>query len=356
MSRFTLPKPSPRTIAAFLILCVLIAAFIIHQLLLPAAYGAELGERSMQLGDSKMSATTDYQLTFNLATAGTLGSIAIEFCSNSALPDDSCTPPNGFSANQAVLAEQAGPTGFTISNASTANKIILSRTPSFAAIQQARYHFTGVTNPSDEGSYFVRVTTYASSNASGTSSDYDGIAFAILGQVTISAEVPPYLTFCTAVTINGLNCANTDGDYVDFGELSSNTTRSGTSQLLVATNAAEGYNVSANGTTLTSGNNVITAMSPTDVSRPGVAQFGFNLRANQTPGKGSDPTGPGTAMPTSIYNQPNFYRFVSGDTILDNPQPDDVRKFTATYLANVPTIQAPGIYVSTITYVCLANF
>jgi hypothetical protein len=42
--------------------------------------------------------------------------------------------------------------------------------------------------------------------------------------------------------------------------------------------------------------------------------------------------------------------------VVEYPQPDDVRKYTATYIANVPNNQAAGIYVSTITYVCLANF
>ena len=49
--------------------------------------------------------------------------------------------------------------------------------------------------------------------------------------VSIRATVPAtYPYFCTGLTISGLNCANANGDYIDFGELSATNTSHGTSQ------------------------------------------------------------------------------------------------------------------------------
>jgi hypothetical protein len=339
-----------------LLICIVFCASLLAARFLSApAYGAQLGPRSLQLSDSGAGVTAVYQLAMTLSTAGPLGSIAVQFCSNDPFPNTSCVAPVGLDISTATLTDQAGQTGFSIASAD-ANDVLLSRTPAAATTGLTQYQFSGVQNPSNAGSYYVRVLTYASSDASGPSTDYGGIAFAIITNLSITAEVPPYLTFCTGITITGLNCANAQGDNVDFGELSSSQAKTGTSQMLVATNAAQGYSVSVHGTTMTSGNDVIAALASNDVSRPGTAQFGFNLRANSSPAAGNDPSGPGVGVPQPNYDQPNFYRFVDGDTVVNNPKPDDSRLYTSAYLVNVPKTQAPGVYVSTLTYICLADF
>ncbi len=341
---------------ALVALVVFGAGIIGYNLLMPA-YGAQLGSRSMVLSNNEVSASSDYLLSFTLSTAGTLGSVAIEFCSNDPLEGTVCVPPNGFDASAAVLASQTGPGGFSINAAvTTANKLVVSRPPAVTAAMPVSYHFTGVTNPSDAGPFYVRVSTYATDDASGLSSDYGGIAISINDSLAISALVPPYLTFCTGITIGGLNCANAVGDYLDLGALSSRRASSGTSQMLVATNAVDGYFVSVQGTTMTSGNNIIGALAANDVSRPGTPQFGMNLTANVAPAVGSNPSGPGVAAPMPNYNQSNSYRFVNGETLVSNVVPDDVRLYTASYIVNIPPAQAAGVYVSTLTYICLASF
>ncbi len=341
---------------AFLV-CIVFGLFIgIHYLTSPNAYGAQLGDRSLQLSDDSISASANYLLTFHTSTLGEVGSILIQFCSNDAIIGDTCTPPVGFSDGNAALTTQAGMTGFTISSNSTINTLLLTRTSAVAGITGAQYTFTGVINPSVPGSYYMRVQTFATSDAQGQASDYGGDAFAIANNVEISAEVPPYLIFCTGVTITGLSCDNASGDYIDVGELSSTQASTASSQMLIATNAGNGYSVTVYGTTMSSGNNFIPALNNNDVSRPGVGQFGFNLRANNTPPNGSNPTGPGTGEPTPNYNQANSYRFDNGDTIISNNTSDNLREYTASYLVNVPNTQAPGIYVTTLTYIAVATF
>jgi hypothetical protein len=319
-------------------------------------YGAQLGNRELQLDNNYTSATALYKLSFVLSTAGTLGSISVEFCSNDTLPQDPCDVPVGFSDSSAVIANQTGETGFSISSSSTANHLILTRTPSAVTPGPVEYDLSTIVNPSSPGAYFVRLLTYASSDATGSSSDYGGLATAILNSLSINAEVPPYLIFCTGITIPELNCTSATGSYIDFGNLSSARTSYGTSQMLAATNAKSGYSVTIAGTTLQSGNDVITPLTNSDVSRPGTSQFGLNLRANSSPNGGSNPSGPGSGTPSSNYDVPDFYRFDDGDVVASNPSTDNIREYTTSYIVNVAPSQAPGVYVSTMTYICLANF
>lgn len=324
---------------------------------LAPAYGETLlPQRSLTLSDGSPGVTAQYKLAFTVGTASTLGSIRLQFCVNDPLIGTPCTPPSGFDAQSATLATQSGETGFTKSNLSTANVLILSRIPTVAQTIPTEYEFTNITNPDATGSYYVRLETFASTDASGPNTDQGGLAFSITNLVRISAEVPPYLTMCAAIVIDGLDCSAMHGSYIDFGPLGSTRAATGSSQLLIATNAANGYVVGISGNTLASGNDAINALSQPDVSRPGRAQFGINLRANTSPAIGADTFGPGSGLPVTPYNIPNYYVFNSGDNIAGATSADDYRKYTVSYLVNVPADQPPGIYVSTVTYVASGNF
>jgi hypothetical protein len=318
---------------------------------------AELAPRSLELSDSTAGATNvTYQTAFTLATAGAVGSISIEFCSNSPLLTDPCTAPNGLDVSGAVLTNQTGATGFSISSSSTANDIILTRPSTVNAAVSASYTFSSITNPSADGSHYGRFLTYASSDASGPSTDTGGVAFALNAAVDVNAVVPPFLLFCSGNTIAAFDCNAAVGNYLDLGDLSATHAGAGTSQLLVATNGQSGYGISVKGTTLESGNNVLRALTAPTTSQPGTSQFGINLRANTNPTVGANPTGPGTGAPTANYDAANEFTYNANDLIARATQPEDYRKYTVSYLANITTSQPVGIYASTFTYVALANF
>ncbi len=141
-----------------------------------------------------------------------------------------------------------------------------------------------------------------------------------------------------------------------MGEFSSVHPNSGQSQLVTATNAQSGYNISVSGTTLESGNNIIPPMKTAGVPQPGVSQFGINLRANANPSVGANPSGPGHGAPTANYDQPNVYHYADGDVIVTSNFADDYRKYTVSYLVDVSHAQPAGVYASTFTYTALANF
>ena len=358
MSRLQALSPlasKSRVLVVVILLCI-VGVFVASNASQPV-YGNRLTDRTLLIGDNQASKVTSYTLGFGLSSNSTIGSIVVQFCSNDPLPGTPCTAPTGFDASSSALTSQTGLTGFSIDPSSTANKYLLARTPAAeTAGTNANFEFIDVLNPSVPGSYYVRLQLFASNDGTGSYDDFGGIAFDINTGLELTAEVPPYLIFCTGVTITGLNCVNASGDYIDFGELSSKTARYGTSQMLIASNAVDGYYVSVDGATMSSGSNEITQLSNADVSRPGTAQFGLNLVGNSSPAVGQGPFGPGISSTTSTYQQPNFYKFNSGDTIISQPVPSDIRQYTASYIVNVPATQEPGIYVSTLTYICLASF
>lgn len=324
----------------------------------PLVYGDELLQRSLLLSDAGAGATSTYKLDFTISSPVTVGSIEIQFCANDPLFSDPCTIPTGLNTSTAVLGEQTGVNGFSISSTGTStNTLVLSHIPStIMAAEAVSFTLTGIINPSSDGSYYGRVQTFASMDRNGPENDLGGLAFSIDSALQISATVPPYLLFCGGATIPGLNCSAASGDYIRFGDFNSAITSSAQSQLLAATNAPGGYQIEIYGSTMASGNNIISAMSTRNVSKLDTSEFGLNLVANQTPAIGEDPQGPGNVLPMNAYSQPNWYQFNSGDTLVRVMSADSYKKFTVSYMVNVSSNQIPGVYVATLTYVCLASF
>lgn len=344
---------------------LIILAFVTVLLGIPGAQffasqqvsAAQVQNRSLTLSTSQAGATgVTYTVKFDIASSYTLGSIMIEFCVEDPLPNQPCTAPPGMSAGAATLGAQTGQTGFS-SLGGGANRLTIGRAPSATSVGAVSYQFQNITNPSTANhTYFSRVYTYASNNGSGASIDDGGMTFATANQLGFVTEVPPYLQFCIGQTIGGLDCGNATGQFLDLGELSRVTPKFSDAQMLIATNAQFGAGVTATGTTLQSGNNVIPALATPTASNPGTSQFGFNMRDNSNPNVGTDPVGPGVASPTVGYSQPNLYKYVNGDIVATTPAVTDLKKFTLSFVTNIAGSQPPGVYNTTLTFICLANF
>lgn len=340
-------------------LSLLFAVFVISQFIgvLPKkALADQLPNRSLQVINPLPSVATAYNFNFDLASAGTLGSIRFQFCSNSPLPGDVCAPPTGFSATGAILASQSGVTDFGLVSGSPANEIVIGRTPGLVQQQSLNYIFDNIVNTDATGTSFVRILTYASGDGSGSPTDDGGIAYPITSALDIATEVPQFLEFCTGITIVGYNCTATTGDQLNMGDFSPSVSSSASSEFLAATNANYGYNITLSGNSLTSGNNVISPLTSPAVSARGTNQFGLNLRLNSNPAVGNDPQGPGTTVPNPDYDQPNRFKFKTGDSLASSASSDDYRKFTVSYLVNISPGQPAGDYVTTVNFICLANF
>jgi hypothetical protein len=326
-------------------------------LLFQPVFAQEALSRSLIIGSSVPDDVTTYRLGFTVATAGALGSIKLEFCENSPLLADTCDPPAGFDISSATLLSESGETGFNIDALTTANSLLLSRTPAVSAGGvQVAYELGNVHNASAPGTSYARISTYATSDGSGPISDEGGLAYSLNPAFAVSAEVPPYIIMCVGVSITGTDCLTASGDYVNMGDFSPNAPRTGSTQIVLATNAANGYIINVSGNTMTSGNNVIPNLASPTVSVPGVSQFGINLRANSSPSSGVDPSGGGSGSPAPDYNIPNRYTYRPGDIIASFNNVENYRKYTITFLVNVSRTQAPGIYSSTYTFIGLGNF
>ncbi len=323
---------------------------------LSPVFAAGLSPRSWQGLSSAPGDNTTYTLTFTVSNSITLGSLDILFCSNDPLETDSCSIPTGMDVTNTQLTSQSGVSDFSLGIPAT-NQMLLSRTASYiTAPTTISLTFSNIINPTVQGPYYVRVAAFSSSDGSGSSVAYGGLAFYVNGNLLINSIVSPYLIFCSAIQITNYDCTSATGNYIDFGDLSSTSSSQNTSQIVVATNAPNGYVMQVYGSTMTSGNNIINALTTPTNSQPGTSQFGLNLRANTTPLVGSDPVGPGTGEPTNGYDLPNRFKFNDNDVIVSSANSDNLRKYTVSYLVNVSKDQAPGVYVSTITYVCAGSF
>ncbi|HET8671316.1 MAG TPA: hypothetical protein VFM05_12035 [Candidatus Saccharimonadales bacterium] len=315
-----------------------------------------LGERSLLIDSSDANADTQHTFTFTYATSSTsVGSVAFEYCT-SPLPAIACSAPAGIDASGATLTQQTGTNGFVVLS-SQASRIVLSRAPSVPVTAgSSQYVFDNVINPDGTPStFYVRITTYPTIDATGPETDFGAVVNAITSGIDITTEVPPILNFCVGVSIPG-DCSTAEGNLIDLGTLKTADVSIGTSQMTAATNALFGLAIAVYGTTMTSGNNVLTPLASPTPSAPGNSQFGLNLRANSTPGIGQDPQGAGSAVPTASYDIPNRFTFNSGDVVAISSSPTDTRKFTASYIVNISPTQPPGVYTATLTYICSATF
>lgn len=317
---------------------------------------ADVTNRYLRLEDPSADVVTQHTVGFNIVSGSNIGSYAFEYCSNSPLDDDPCTPPSGLDLLSATLDGQSGETGFSIHGNTTVNRMVLTRAVSTPTPGPVYYDFGNVHNPDTVGTHYLRLYTYISTDGTGPFTDRGGIAFSINEGVTVDAFVPPILIFCVGTTIVGTNCSTASGSSLDFGVLSETATRYGTTQMAAGTNGVGGYNISVLGTTMTSGNNIIQASSTPELSTVGLQQFGLNLVSNTSPSVGQSVTGPGTATPTLDYSQANRYKFANGDVVASSALPTDMDKYTVSYIVNVDPDQKAGVYTSTLTYVCLATF
>lgn len=339
--------------------CIILAtAILLYMVVSPFAVSATVvQDRFVQLETPRPSDSGIHRIGFTITDFSTdIGSISFEYCENDPIIGSPCVPPTGFDASSVNLLSESGETGFSIDPSSDANTIILTRTASTPSASDLVYELEDIINPSYIGTFYTRIRTHQAEDGTGPYIQAGGVALSTAINVNVEAEVPPYLTFCSGVTIDGLDCGTADNFFIDLGEFSEFQTTTATSQMLAATNAENGYAIRANGTTLTSGNNTIAPLSVRSASQAGVSQFGINLRNNSAPNIGANPVGPGTAAPTANYNSVDQFRFVPNDAVASSAVGSDTRKFTVSYIANISEGQTPGVYATTISYIALANF
>jgi hypothetical protein len=338
---------------ALLGIAVLVAFMVPRQ----AFAAGELTNRKVVVSTSVPAIISAHTFSFTITTASSVGSMMFEYCVNSPFIGVPCIAPAGFDVQSAAISSQTGETGFSVDGVNTtANKLVITRAPAVTSPQPVQYVISNVTNPSTAAqTVFVRMATYASVDATGAITDNGTVVFSTSGQLSATAFVPPYLTFCVGVIV-AVDCISTSGNLADFGEFKSTQTKSVTSQMSVATNDPGGDAVTLVGTSMTSGSTVIPASTIPTSSTIGAGQFGMNLRINPTLGVGMEPAGAGTTVPSANYGVQNKFTFNSGDVIASSPISTDFTLLTCTFIVNIPAGQAPGQYATTASFIASAAF
>lgn len=317
---------------------------------------AVLSQRAVTVADPSPSAVTTHEFSFTVPSTDPVASIVFEYCLDPFF-DTVCSAPGGLNVTNATLLSQTGTAGFSIDPVSTANRLVVGRAVAASVTGAVAFNFGTLQNSSTAGqTIYVKIGTHGSVDGTGTRIDRGAVAFRVLHGIGTEAYVPPFLVFCAGLIVS-LDCSSVNGSFINLGDLSTSQTKTGTSQYSGATNDESGYQVSLFGTTLTSGNNVIPALTAPTPSQIGDSQFGLNVRANTVPAVGEDPVGAsGTAMPSSRYGTSNVYAFTSGDLISSASESTAFNRFTASYIVNIADQQPAGIYSATLTFVAVATF
>jgi hypothetical protein len=157
-----------------------------------------------------------------------------------------------------------------------------------------------------------------------------------------------------AVTVNGT---------ANFGDFSAASAATASSTFTVSNYTSYGYVVNIAGTAPSSNGHTIAAMtaansSSSALSTPGFEQFGINLVANTSPNVGANPSYGYFAFGNagSNYNNPNHFRYVSGETIASAPKSSGVTTYTISYLANVGALTPGGQYTANQTLIVTGTY
>lgn len=342
---------------------------------------AQITTRSLTLqagatdGGSKPGGVVNHLFTFTVPTTGDVGSIQFLYCTTAS---GDCTTPTGLSTTSATIGTQSGATGFTNITNTTNGAPYIARVAAsgVTADTVVSYQLRGITNPTTTNqAFYVRMSTFASLDATGTAIDAGTVAASTATQIELTGTMPESLIFCTGETIGTTNsvpdCSKASLGIVSFNQLFSPTdTATATSQMAASTNATGGYTISVYGPTLTSGSNTITPMTTGGGGTRGTSQFGMNLKANTnltstellgteiTPVSDGDEL-KGQARPG--YDTVDSFKFdVNGNNIADSANggagATNAQIYTSSYIVNVSGSQTAGTYTTTLTYICTATF
>jgi hypothetical protein len=197
-------------------------------------------------------------------------------------------------------------------------------------------------NPTTANTYTVDIT--------GTFGDTGSVTSSILtdDQVVVTALVSQSITFSISDNTIGFGTLLSGGPRFATGDTLGQGTETEANNIVVGTNASNGYTLGVNGTTLTSGANTITAIgSSNTASVPGTEQFG--IRATATGGTGTVAVpyaASGFALDTAAF--PDQLASATGAT--------NSTTYSMRYIANITANTEAGSYGATLTYTATPNF
>lgn len=204
-----------------------------------AAVGGQVQYRSIKMSDNGVSGSAittgvgsgtnvSYRVTFRAATSYTIKGVVLDFCNGTGgtpfIGDSTCAAPTDFTvgatptistADYVVGASTTSGLGttanWTPTSINSGQTFEMTNSTGFALTSGTDYTFeiSGITNPSDLGTFYARLITYVSDTGSiasyahgtpGTYQDYGGFALSTANIVQITAKVQETMTFCVSGT------------------------------------------------------------------------------------------------------------------------------------------------------------
>ncbi len=369
-------------------------ASVLPALLPSDVNAAQITARSLTLigsnatnGGSEPSAVAHHAFAFTIPSNVSVGSIKFEYCTTAA---GVCSLPSGVLTTSSTLQSASGNlSGFSLNNSTNGAPYVTDASPA-AVTGSSTVQLNTITNPSTANySFFVRITTHTATDGTGAALDSGTVTASTANQIVLTGTMPESLVFCTGqqvlTTASVPDCTTATSGAITFDKLFSPIDTSvAVSQMAASTNAGQGYAITVNGTTMTSGSNTILALGTPSASLKGISQFGMNLRANTTAAAACWPAACGPTgdelkyTPADIatasngtnlraeaktgYDTADTFTYVDGAVVADSsesnasPVATDSQIYTVSYMINVPGSQPAGTYTTTLTYIATATF
>lgn len=269
---------------------VILLVVVVGVLQVGQIYAGSLSTSSVSLTNSIPGQTgVGYTFTFTPQLTTAIKQINFVYCTAAS---GSCTTPTGLTTTAGVQGTPTGISGSTYTTTFTTNGTmsLVVTTPTTQVVQAITVPYTTITNPTSEGTYYIRITTYSDTGT--TVIDTNTVAFAITSGQAVSLSVDPSLSFSVAGvtsggTVNGATTNTTStSTTVPLGTVTTSTNAIAAQDLTVTTNAGHGYTVYIEYTAKpTSGSNTIadttgTNASPVTFPSAGTAAFGYTTNAS----------------------------------------------------------------------------
>lgn len=365
-----------RRYGAFAMALALLLAFIVTSF----ASAAQVTQRSIQLSSaSKEAPGVTYLVTFTAAAAA--GAVVVDFCSNSPLVGEECTPPAGFDAAAATTSTS----GFTVTK--TANKVVATGTitqgpPTVLSLDN-------ITNPDAAGPLYARIITFADNTAAtaytsetpGSKIDEGGVVISITDTASVSGAVLETLSFCLSNAQIAAGCVVTADKppVLKLGEgtadviaLSPSAISTGIIYTQLSTNAASGAIVRLKSSTDCGGLKRLGAtvcdIAPVLQTAFTAGQAKFGVKTGTVSTTGSTPIGTLQPYGGSGYNATDYalnylanntsgITSTYGDPILDtNDEPANGQNMPLTFGASITDNTPAGLYSTDLSLIATGKF
>lgn len=364
---------------------IVMAAALLFATFIPALVSAaQVSERSIELSSSSVSATNvTYKVNFTSVAAA--GAFVVDFCSDSPVIGQTCTPPSGFDATAAASVTS----GFTdVADLST-NTVRVTGT--IGATTPISVDLTGIVNPSAAGVLYARIVTfdtaghansYTSTAPGADKVDEGGVAISITPTVGVSGAVLESMTFCVSGATITADCASAAATppTLQLGEtvgstkaLTSTAVSTGTIHTQISTNAVGGAVVRLKSATDCGGMkrvgatvcDIAPALTGSDITA-GNAKFG--VRTATATDTGTNPNGTFQPFTGSTYNSSTYelkynannlegITSTFGDPFLDTDDaPVNNKNMALTFGASISNNTPAGLYSTNLSLIAIGKF